>query len=273
MPGQRARTRPAVRRKRAWIGVLATIVAEILGNAGGIAITVLTSDKLDPVPLVLAVTGVSTLVGLLVTVLPKDEPEPLPVAYPGRPAPPVKRFRYVSVAWVVVVMLLVGVGGVGLTYAVQRGFPVVCESVLTNVCGRNDPITVAAAGPAPWSVEGYGVHFEVLSTRRTSSTWMGQTKPSITVTAYVTRTTKSNPGLMSYTIKDQASSEVLTDVPFGGTTGDSGLPYGQRIKLVFVVWDAPVKATRLTFILHGFFWRDGRNLVLSDIRVPSSSAP
>ncbi|MEV0269331.1 hypothetical protein AB0H43_11175 [Hamadaea sp. NPDC050747] len=270
MPGQRAPTRPAVRRKRAWIGVLATIVAEILSNAGGIGITVITQDKLDPVPLVLALIGVSAVVALLLTVLPKGEPPP-PVEHPGRPEATPRRIRYVSVVWVVVVMLVVGIGGVGLTYAVQRGFPVVCEKLLTDICGRNEPITVAATGPAPWVAEGYGMRFEVVSTRRTSSKWMGETFPSITITAYVTRTTKSKPGQMGYLIVDQTGNE-LTDVPFGGSTGDSGLPYGQRLKVVFVVRDAKVKATRLTFILHGFFWRDGRNLVLTDVRVPAAAA-
>lgn len=259
-------TRSAVRRKRALIAVVLTAIAEILSNGGGIAITVLTHDKLDPIPLVLALVGVSTVVAILLTVLPKGEG---PVAQPGSPVPGPKRIRYVSVAWVVVVMLLVGIGGVGLTFAVQRGVPAVCENLLPNVCGKSEPITVAASGSAPWAAEGYGIRFEVVSTRRTTSKWMSETFPSITITAYVTRTTKSSTGGMTYLIKDQASAETLEDVPFGGSTGDSGLPYGQRLKVVFVVRDAKVKATRLTFWLHGFFWREGRSLLLTDVRVPS----
>jgi len=278
MAGQRAPQRRSVRSKRAWFGAVTAVVAETLGNAGGIAITVLTKDKLDPLPLVLAVTGVSTVVGLLVAVLPKDAQPPVeqpsPVVYPGRPAPAVRRPRYVSVASLGVVMLLLcGGGGVAAAYGIQKGFRAFCNAAALSACATdNVEISASATGPAPWTVEGHGIRFEVASTKRTSSSWMGQTKPSITITAYVTRTAKADFKAMNYRISDQASGAVLESVPFGGGTGDGDPPLNQRSKLVFVVWDASPKATRLTFTLHDFYWADGRDLILRNVPVPSPAA-
>ena len=261
-----------VRSRRAWIGVLVTVVAEVLSNGGGIAITVLTDDKLDPVPLVLALVGVSTVVGLLLTVLPKGEPEA--ATTPSARRRP-RTLPVVSVA--MVILLLCGAGGVGVTYVVQKGFQAFCQAAELPACAaatsaQNVAISASATGPAPWVVEGHGVRFEVASTRRTSSKWMGATKPSITITAYVTRTAKADYKSMSYRISDQSSDAALESVPFGGATGDGDPPFGQRSKLVFVVWDSPGRAGRLTFTLHDFYWPDGRDLILSDVRVPSPAA-
>lgn len=132
----------------------------------------------------------------------------------------------------------------------------------------SDPVEVKAKGDPPWRVEGHGVRYEVISIKRGSSTWMGKTRPSITVTGYVTRTEAGRIGNLDYRFSDEAGGLALGGVPFEGD-GDGNPPVGQRSRLVSVIWDTEPRAKRLTVILHAFFWPDGRNLVLRGVRVPS----
>ncbi|MEU4549963.1 hypothetical protein [Nonomuraea dietziae] len=131
------------------------------------------------------------------------------------------------------------------------------------------PIRKNASGPPPWTIHGYGWRFTVERTKRTVSRWMGETKPSITITAYVTREERQFASRMIYRISDKASGSELEAVPFQGG-GDGDPPLNQRSKLVFVVWDTSPRASRLTITLHDFHWPDGRDLVLGEVRVPAS---
>ncbi|MFF7128089.1 MULTISPECIES: hypothetical protein [unclassified Streptomyces] len=134
---------------------------------------------------------------------------------------------------------------------------------------RPDPVEVHAEGDPPWTIEGHGVRFEVVSTTRTSSSWMGATRPSIRVVSYVTRTEGADFKGMQYRFSDQASGAALETVPFQGG-GDGDPPPHQRSRLETVIWDVSPRATRLTITLHDFYWPDERNLVLRDVRVPAS---
>lgn len=125
-----------------------------------------------------------------------------------------------------------------------------------------------ATGPPPWTVSGYGFRYTVVSVTRTTSTWAGQSKPSIIVTSCVTRTEPSDSSHMIYRISDQASSIALDSVPLQGD-GDGDPPLHQVSRLISVVWDVVPQATHLTIIVHGFFWPDSSNLVLRNVRVPS----
>ncbi|MFF3441228.1 hypothetical protein [Streptosporangium sp. NPDC002721] len=131
------------------------------------------------------------------------------------------------------------------------------------------PIRKNASGPPPWTVHGHGWRFTVERTRRTVSRWMGRTRPSITITAYVTREERRFASLMIYRISDKESGSELEAVPFQGG-GDGDPPLDQRSKIVFVVWDTSPRASRLTVTLHDFHWPDGRDLVLGEVRVPAS---
>ncbi|MFJ4525570.1 hypothetical protein ACIP4Y_32240 [Streptomyces sp. NPDC088810] len=126
-----------------------------------------------------------------------------------------------------------------------------------------------AEGDPPWTVEGHGVRFEVVSTTRASSNWMGETRTSIRVVSYVTRTRGADFKAMSYRFSDQATGTALESVPFQGG-GDGDPPPHQRSRLESVVWDVSPRTTRLTITLHDFYWPDARNLVLRDVRVPAS---
>jgi hypothetical protein len=127
-----------------------------------------------------------------------------------------------------------------------------------------------ATGPPPWTVAGYGFRYTVISVTRTTSSWAGQSKPSITVTSCVTRTEPSNYSNMMYRISDQASSSVLDSVPLQGS-GDGNPPPHQVSRLISVVWDIVPQATRLTIIVHNFYLPDSSNLILRNVLVPSSS--
>lgn len=127
-----------------------------------------------------------------------------------------------------------------------------------------------ATGSPPWTVAGYGFRYTVISVTRTTSSWAGQSKPSITVTSCVTRTEPSNYSNMMYRISDQASSSVLDSVPFQGS-GDGNPPPHQVSRLISVVWDIVPQATRLTIIVHNFYLPDSSDLILRNVRVPSSS--
>ncbi|MFF0869787.1 hypothetical protein ACFYUV_49090 [Nonomuraea sp. NPDC003560] len=133
----------------------------------------------------------------------------------------------------------------------------------------DEPIRKNASGPPPWTIHGYGWRFTVERTARTVSRWMGRTRPSIVVTAYVTREERQFASRMIYRISDRASGSELASVPFQGG-GDGDPPLGQRSKLVFTVWDTSPRASRLTVTLHDFHWPDGRDLVLGEVRVPAS---
>jgi hypothetical protein len=75
---------------------------------------------------------------------------------------------------------------------------------------------------------------------------------------------------MMYRISDQASSSVLDSVPLQGS-GDGNPPPHQVSRLISVVWDIVPQATRLTIIVHNFYLPDSSNLILRNVRVPSSS--
>jgi hypothetical protein len=128
----------------------------------------------------------------------------------------------------------------------------------------------AATGPPPWTVAGYGFRYTVVSVTRTTSSWAGQTKPSITVTSCVTRTQPSDYTNMMYRISDQASSSVLDSVPLQGS-GDGNPPPNQTSRLISVVWDVVPQATRLTIIVHNWFLPGSSSLILRNVPVPSSS--
>jgi hypothetical protein len=256
-----------VRRGRALTGVLSAIAAQVLGNVGGIVIGALTKDQLDPLTVALAVGGVSVVIGLLVTLLPEGERHSVGAA-PQQYRSPSRRPTYVpTVATVLVILLLFGIGGVAAAWAVQKGYGALCGQA--GLCRSADAvqITAYATGRAPWVVEGYGHRFEVASTVRTTSEWQFKKRPSITVTAYVTRSQKTFQPAMDYRISDQGSGTALEAVPFQGS-GDGNPPIGQRSKLVFVVWDASPRATKLVFTLHDFYWPDGRDVILRDVPVP-----
>jgi hypothetical protein len=131
------------------------------------------------------------------------------------------------------------------------------------------PVIVAAVGAPPWTVEGYGWKYTVVSVERTVSKWQSQQRPSLTITAYVERTNASDFSNMTFRISDQASGAALEDVPFQGG-GDAKPPLHQRSKLVHVVWDTDPLASLLSITLHDFYWPDGRDLILRNVPAPSA---
>ncbi|WP_117211487.1 hypothetical protein [Allorhizocola rhizosphaerae] len=134
-----------------------------------------------------------------------------------------------------------------------------------------EQITIDARGGPPWTVEGHGWRYTVESVVRTTSEWQFKRRPSITVTAYVTRTVASDFSRMEYLLSDHATGAALDGVPFqGGGNGDP--PLNQRSKLVHVVWDTDPPAKRLTITLHDFHWPDGQDLILRDVPVWSNPA-
>ncbi len=127
-----------------------------------------------------------------------------------------------------------------------------------------------AQGSPPWTIEGYGWRYTVESVIRTNSEWQFKRRPSITVTAYVTRTVRNDFSKMEYLVSDQVSGAALDGVPFeGGGNGDP--PLNQRSKLVHVVWDTDPPTTHVTIVLHDFYWPDGQDLILRNVPVPSKS--
>ncbi|MBV8541739.1 MAG: hypothetical protein JO063_05735 [Pseudonocardiales bacterium] len=123
-----------------------------------------------------------------------------------------------------------------------------------------------ATGPPPWTVEGYGIRYTVVSVTRTTSEWVGATKPSITVTSCVTRTESADYNKLSYRFSDAASNSALDSVPFQGG-GDGDPPLNQTSRLISVVWDVAPSATHLTITLHDLFWPDSHNLTMQNVPV------
>lgn len=127
-----------------------------------------------------------------------------------------------------------------------------------------------AIGPPPWTVEGYGIRYTVVSVIHTTSEWAGATKPSITVTSCVTRLQPANHNNMIYRFSDAASSSALDSVPFQGS-GDGDPPLNETSRLISVVWDVAPSATHLTITLHDFFWPDSHNLTMQNVPVSTQS--
>ncbi|HEY6422599.1 MAG TPA: hypothetical protein VIY28_04985 [Pseudonocardiaceae bacterium] len=125
-------------------------------------------------------------------------------------------------------------------------------------------------GSPPWTVEGYGIRYTVVSVTRTTSQWAGTTKPSITVISCVTRLQPADPHSMSYRFSDAASSSALDSVPLQGG-GDGDPPLNQTSRLTSVVWDVAPSATHLTITLHDFFWPDSQNLTIQNVPVSPQS--
>jgi hypothetical protein len=121
-----------------------------------------------------------------------------------------------------------------------------------------------------WTATGYDITLTVTSVARTTNSWLKGPQPSITVTAYVTRSHVSTYSNLSYRISDQGSGSALDTVPFAGD-GDQNPPQGQRSRIVFVVFDDTPPALKLTITVHDFFWPGSQNLVLRDIPVPPLS--
>ncbi|WP_067459998.1 caspase family protein [Actinomadura macra] len=128
------------------------------------------------------------------------------------------------------------------------------------------PVIVDATGKPPWKVEGYGFRYSVEKVTRTSSEWQFKRKPSITITAYATRTRKGSFARMEYRYGNQGSGAALDTVPFQGS-GDDEPPLNQPSRLVAVVWDTDPRARHLVVTLHDFYWPGGRDLVLRNIPV------
>ncbi|WP_329375599.1 hypothetical protein [Streptomyces sp. NBC_01483] len=137
---------------------------------------------------------------------------------------------------------------------------------LKSALGGASPkqITVQASGAPPWRVSGYGWTYTVESVTRTTST-------SLTITAYVERSSASgdHPHMLYQIAQD--SGRALDFVPFeGDNPDDKGTPpVDQRRQLVYVVGDTNPRATHLTITLHDFYWPDGQDLVLKGVRAPS----
>ncbi|MGK8557764.1 caspase family protein [Nocardia gipuzkoensis] len=194
-----------------------------------------------------------------------------PVAGAYRPArqpssPGKARWRLRLGAAVTVALITLGVGTI-LVPRLDISIPSL-DLPLPFLRSRT-PVVVDAAGAPPWTVEGYGWKYTVVSVERTVSEWQFRQRPSLTITAYVERTDASDFSNMTFRISDQFSGAALEDVPFQGG-GDAKPPLHQRSKLVHVVWDADPLASQLSIALHDFYWPDGRDLILRNVPAPSA---
>jgi hypothetical protein len=148
--------------------------------------------------------------------------------------------------------------------------------VLTTAPASTAPVALApcphrmesptVSGPLPWTVEGFGFRYTVVSVTRTSSEWMSQTKPSITVVGCITHTKSSGLSSMKYLFSDVASGSTLDPVPLQGG-GNPDPPLNRTSRLVSVLWDVTPAATRLAITLHDFFWPDTRDLTMLNVPV------
>lgn len=130
-------------------------------------------------------------------------------------------------------------------------------------------ITVEAQGNPPWTVEGFGWRYSVVSVARTRSEWQLKTRPSLTITAEVLRTqSTSSFAHMQYRVSDQGSGILLEEASFS-SGGDGDPPTNLLSRLVHVVWDTEPQAKTLTIVLHDFYWPDGRDLILRNVPVPA----
>jgi hypothetical protein len=177
-----------------------------------------------------------------------------------------------------VVGALVALAGLGLAgYGLALGHDSTIDSIepdglhqgitgLTKGGGR--PVIVDAIAPSPpWTVRGHGLIYSVIKVTRTMSGWGGDEKPSITVTADVTRTKPSDYHRLQYRFSDEESGIELKRVPFEDK-GSENPSLNQRSRLVTVLWDVDPPITRLTITLHDFFWPDGKDLILKGVPVP-----
>ncbi|MFE9450508.1 protein kinase [Streptomyces sp. NPDC006739] len=126
-----------------------------------------------------------------------------------------------------------------------------------------------APGRGPWKVSGYGWTYTVESVSRTTSEWVPDPRPSLTITADLERGSADEFSHMTYRVSDPGSGTVLDADPLA-SSGDSEPPARQRSRLVQVFWDTDPRATHVTITLHDFYWPAGRDLVLKDIPVTGS---
>ncbi|MFE4958709.1 caspase family protein [Streptomyces sp. NPDC056653] len=126
---------------------------------------------------------------------------------------------------------------------------------------------VIASGPPPWTVKGFGWTYTVTSVRRTTTQdWK---KPSLTIAAYVERSSASDLVNMDYRFTTQDGTVLNLVFPEDGSDDGREPPLNQRTQLTHVRQDTKRSATHLTITLHNFGWDDGQDLVLKGIPVPS----
>ena len=139
----------------------------------------------------------------------------------------------------------------------------------TQTTSSSGPVHQATGQP-PWTVEGYGIRYTIVSITRTTSQWADATKPSITITSCITRTQPADNKEMMFRFIDATTSSALDAVPLQGS-GDKDPPPNQTSRLISIMWDQAPPTTHLTIILHDFFWPDSHNLTLRDLRVSPRS--
>jgi hypothetical protein len=84
---------------------------------------------------------------------------------------------------------------------------------LTKGGGR--PVIVDAIAPSPpWTVRGHGLTYSVIKVTRTMSRWGGDEKPSINVTADVTRTKPSDGPALASNIGSAMRKAALNSIEF-----------------------------------------------------------
>jgi hypothetical protein len=114
-----------------------------------------------------------------------------------------------------------------------------------------------AIGGPPWTVRGHGLIYSVIDVTRSMNRWESEeAKPSITVTADVTRTEPSDYHSLEYSFSDQDSGIELDMVPFASRGRENPAP-NQRSRLIMALWDVEPHITTLTITLHDFYWSAG----------------
>lgn len=118
----------------------------------------------------------------------------------------------------------------------------------------------------PWTVLGFGIIYSIKEVTRTTSEWNGEEKPSITITADLTRTEPKNYSSLEVRFTDEESERVLEEVPFA-SSGDRNPRPDQPSRLVTVLFDNSPPTKSLTVTVHDFFWSDRKHLILENVPV------
>lgn len=127
----------------------------------------------------------------------------------------------------------------------------------------------AIAPSPPWTVRGYGVTYKVIEITRATKEWMGdKSKPSITITADVTRTTPSEGSSLQYRFRNEEGGGIdLEKHPFE-TKEPSDPPLNEGTRVISVLWDVKPPIKTLAITVYDHFWPDGQKLVIRGASIP-----
>ncbi|MGW0631139.1 caspase family protein [Streptomyces sp. NPDC002758] len=184
--------------------------------------------------------------------------------------------RGIGTAWIRRVVSVVGVGGlVALVVALGPALVNAVEKTVGEISSlgpdssesETGQIIETASGKAPWTVRGYGLRFTVTGISRTVGPFgPNEGKPCLKIEATIERYESADYTGPELKVFDQAGN--LLDFDEFSSSGDLDPSLHVKSRVVRVVVETEAHPSSLKLYIHDFYWKKGKDLVLSEVPVP-----